>query len=583
MANQNYVDQTPVHPDGLPGHMTSRRSSMVQPHTTPYPELESPPYSPSATPWVEPNNPKVTTFSQQHQINEAHLLTPVSGAGSPCVQQTANLPQYPSAMTPMQPQASPSGPSRMPWHNSVNMSAAQSQVGSPMPINPPTSESHFEMSYIPAENDDVPEPPTDYYWGNYTVSAQSEPEQGSLSPQVPSEYYMPHNGHHVMQPQPMMGQMPSELPMAQHAAPPVHTPYYPQQNPTTWVEHPDITHFKTTATRRRQFGYSLPSTQIARQGPIAQASGPSRPSRPQSVGRVARQPRMRGRITPPSRESTEAVNIAQAQLEEITPDLPDDFVIKEDCPDEQRFLFERQRELTAAGHKGRGMWEIISAEFNAKFKVDSDIPRLQMLVARGRYKYLRMSPRDQHLAAKAYGFVCQQFHKMAAHKFKEFGGGRTTPWGQSALECFAIDMGLVEECYVPMPNDPQVKTRRGKKVSNRLRSGAYSNAILQEAANNGGGVLEQNPELRDQIMDEIFEYRGDDAEGEEEDDAMFDKTYQTRSRGKGRQGVVVKVEAGQSVDNTSGKAASTGKAARSRRAPAKSRAKGRLVPKSRAS
>ncbi|OHW93282.1 hypothetical protein CSPAE12_08231 [Colletotrichum incanum] len=540
MANQNYVDQTSVHPDGLSDHMTSRRSSMVQPHTTAYPELESPPYS-------------VTTFSQQHQINEAHLLTPVSGAGSPCVPQTANLPQYPSAMTPMQPQASPSGPSRMPWHNSVNMSAAQSQVGSPMPINPPTSESHFEMSYIPAENDDVPEPPADYYWGNYTVSAQSEPEQGSLSPQVPPEYYMPHNGQHVMQPQPMMGQMPSELPMTQHAAPPVHAPYYPQQNPATWVEHPDITHFKTTATRRRQFGYSLPSTQIARQGPIAQVSGPSRPSRPQS-----------------------------AQLEEITPDLPDDFVIKEDCPDEQRFLFERQRELTAAGHKGRGMWEIISAEFNAKFDVDSDIPRLQMLVARGRYKYLRMSPRDQHLAAKAYGFVCQQFHKMAAHKFKEFGGGQITPWGQSALECFAVDMGLVEECYVPMPNDPQVKTRRGKKVSNRLRSGAYSNAILQEAANNGGGVLEQNPELRDQVMDEIFEYRGDDAEGEEEDDVMFDKTYQTRSKGKDRHGVV-KLEDGQSVDNTPGKVASIGKTSRSRRAPAKPRAKGRLIPKSRAS
>ncbi|GKT43229.1 uncharacterized protein ColSpa_03410 [Colletotrichum spaethianum] len=568
MANQTYVDQTSVQPDGLSEHMTSRRSSMVQPHGTAYPELESPPYS-------------VTTFGQQHQINETHLLTPVSGTGSPCVQQTASLPQYPSAMTAMQSQASPSGPSRVPWHNPVNMSATQSQVGSPMPINPPTSDSHFEMSYIPAENDDVPEPPTDYYWGNYTVSAQSEPEQGSLSPQMPPEYYMPHNGQHVMQPQPIMGQMPSELPMPQNAAP-VHAPYYTQQNPAPWVEQADITHFKTTATRRRQFGYSLPSTQIARQEPIAQASGPSRPSRPQSVGRVARQPRMRGRTTPPSRESTEAVNIAQAQLEEVTPDLPDDFVIKEDCPQEQRFLFERQRELTAAGHKGRGMWELISAEFNAKFDVDSDIPRLQMLVARGRYKYLRMSPRDQHLAAKAYGFVCQQFHKMAAHKFKEFGGGQITPWGQSALECFAVDMGLVEECYVPMPNDPQVKTRRAKKVSNRLRSGAYSNAILQEAANNGGGVLERNPELRDQVMDEIFDYRGDDAEGEEEDEAMLDKIYQTRSKGSGRQGGI-KLEGGQGVDAISGKVASTRKTSRSRRAPAKPRAKGRLAPKSKAS
>ncbi|TQN74254.1 hypothetical protein CSHISOI_01231, partial [Colletotrichum shisoi] len=554
MANQNYVDQRPVHSDGLSDHMDSRRSSMAQPHVTAYPELESPPYS-------------VTTFSQ-HQINEQHLLTPVSAIGSPCIRQTVNLPQYPSAMTPMQPQTSPAGPSRMPWHHAVSMDTAQSQVGSPMSINPTNSEGQFEMSYIPAENDDVPKPPADYYWGNYLVSEQSEPEQGSLSPQMPPEYYISHNGQHAMQPQPMMGQMSSELPIPQHAAHSAQAPYYSQHNPHACVEQPDIAHFKDTASRRRQLGYHLPSTQFARQEHPVQVPDPSRPSSSESVGRVARQPRMRGRTTPPLRESTETDNIVQVQLEENVPDLPDDFVIKEVCPPEHRYLFEKQRGMTLAGYNGLGMWDVITPEFNTLFDVESKTSRLQMLVSRGRYKFLEMSLRDQHLALKAYGFVCQQFHKMAVLKFREFGGGQTTPWGQSDLEEFAVDMGLVEERYVPMPKDPQVKTRRLKKVSSRLRSGAYANAVLQEVAENGGGLFKQNPELRDQVTDEIFEYRGDDAEEEEEDhEAMLDMISQTSPKASGL-GIKIEVD-NQSVGTTSGKAASTGKVARPRKAPAK--------------
>ncbi|GJD02851.1 hypothetical protein ColKHC_11676 [Colletotrichum higginsianum] len=141
---------------------------------------------------------------------------------------------------------------------------------------------------------------------------------------------------------------------------------------------------------------------------------------------------------------------------------------------------------------------------------------------------------------------------MAVLKFREFGGGQTTPWGQSDLEEFAVDMGLVEERFVPMPKDPQVKTRRLKKVSSRLRSGAYANAVLQEVAENGGGLFEQNPELHDQVTDEIFEYRGDDAEEEEEDhEAMLDMISQTSSNGSG---LGIKTEDdNQSVGTTSGR------------------------------
>ncbi|KAK2048279.1 hypothetical protein LZ31DRAFT_81097 [Colletotrichum somersetense] len=543
MTNQNYVDQTMGHPDGLPGHMTSRQSS------TAYPEIESPSYS--------------------HQINETHLLTPVSGVGSPCFQQSANLPPYPSTMTSIQPQASPS------WHNSVSMSAAQSQIGSPMPVCPPPSESHFKM-------DDYPEPPTDFYWGSYSVSAQSESEQGSMSPQIPPGHYIPHNEHHLMQPQPIMGQMPPELPMPQHSSP----SYYPQQNHTPWVEQPDIAEFKTTAAKRRQFGYALPSTQIARQVPIAQTSGPSRPGRPQPVGRVARQPRVRGRATPTSTELTSTDNIAQAQLGEPIPDLPDDFVIKEDCDDKHRLLYQMQRDLTLAGKKGSGMWATIMEEFNQRFEEDSGIARLQMLVTRGRYRDQKMSPRDEHIAMRALGFACHQFYNIVIRKFREYGGGQTTPWGRSHIECFAIDKGLVEAGYVPMPNDlqgkmSQVKTRRSKKLSNRLRSGAYSNAILEEAENNGGGVLEQDPQLYEQVMDAILEYRGEDGDEDEDDEAMLGNIYQTRSKGKSRQ-KEVNLKDDQGVDDAPNKTASTRRAVKPRRAPAKPRVKGRLAPKTRA-
>lgn len=280
------------------------------------------------------------------------------------------------------------------WHNSVDMSAPQSQVGSPMAMNPATAESHFEMNYIQAEtqiNDEIPEPPAVHYFGSYTVSAQPEPEQGSLSPQMPP-YYM-HQNPHVLNSYPSMVDMPiSQLPMEQHNTPASHTPYHAHPQPTMYETENDVIQVRSDSLRRRQYGYALPSTHFSRPEPNRQQNNPLKPSRNLSQGRVQRGARMRRRHSQSlSASDNELVDIAQARPENM---LPDEFIIKPDCPAEHRFLFEKHRELAAAGHKGKGMWEPIQKEFNEKFKVESDIPRLQMLVTRGRYRFLEWSQKD---------------------------------------------------------------------------------------------------------------------------------------------------------------------------------------------
>ncbi|OHE93509.1 hypothetical protein CORC01_11195 [Colletotrichum orchidophilum] len=556
MTGQNYIDQTSMHPDGLSDPMPSRRTSVAQPPTTIYPDLRSPPFA-------------VTTFNHQAQLGESHMLTPVSGGGSPCVQQPTTLPQYPSAMTPMQPQSSPSGPSRMAWHNTVSMSAPQSQVGSPMAMNPTTSESHFEMNYIQAEPEHEREPPEDYYFGNYTVSAPSESEQGSISPQMSPAYYMSQPPQQMMQPHPIMNELSmSQIPNPSQAQ----AQYYAQPPANTWVEESDITAFKSEATRRRNWGYALPSTQIQRPE-VVQRTNRTRQNNPQAAGRCQRTPRVRARAEQPETESSEEP-IAGDEIHHIDL-LPDDFVIKAECPQELHFLFERQREMIVQGVKGSGMWDLISNEHKERFEHASTAARLQMQVTRGRSNFLEWSPRDKHILKDAFDFVDAQYFKMVHRKWKEYGGGQTTAWGSSDVEYLAVDRGMVDSGYTPLPTSQQGKSRRGKKMLTRLRNIATSSAVLLDET--AESTSPQNPDMRQQIIDEIYEYRGEDPEDGFDEDIIFNRAPRTRPRGRQ---VEIKMEEESPEETTASSNKARGKQPAKKRTPAKPRAvRGRIAPK----
>ncbi|KAK1636005.1 hypothetical protein BDP81DRAFT_32341 [Colletotrichum phormii] len=558
MTSQNYVDQTTMHTDRLSDPMPSRRTSVAQPPTTIYPDLRSPPFA-------------VTTFSHQSQLGESHMLTPASAGGSPCIQQTSTLPQYPSAMAPMQPRSSPSGPSRMAWPHPVALSAPQSQVGSPMAMNPPTTESHFEMNYIPAETEHEREPPEDYYFGNYTVSAPSQSDQGSMSPQVPpNNYYMPQHQQQMMQPQPIMG----ELSMGQIPHPSqAHAQYYPQPPTHTWVEDSDITAFKSEATRRRYMGYALPSTQVQRPEGVR---GPdrARQNTQQAAGRTQRSPRLRSRAGECEAESSEEPT-ADDEMQHIAL-LPDEFVIKPDCPPDIAFLFERHRGLIAQGVKGTGMWEIITGEHRERFGMTSTSARLQMQVTRGRSNFLQWSPRDKHYLKEAFDHVDALYFKMVHRKFKELGGGQTTAWGTGDVEYMAVERGMVDSGYTPLPTSQPGKARRARKLQTRtrLRDPATSSAVLLDDTVES----QQNPEERQQILNEIYEYRGEDNEDGVDEDPTF--TTVPRARPRGRQ-VEIKMEVESPEEETAASSSKAkGKQPARKRTPAKPRAvRERVAPK----
>ncbi|KAK1706090.1 hypothetical protein BDP67DRAFT_186093 [Colletotrichum lupini] len=556
MTSQNYVEQTTMHSDGISDPMPSRRTSVAQPPTTIYPDLRSPPFA-------------VTTFNHQPQLGESHMLTPVSGGGSPCMQQTTTLPQYPSAMAPMQPQSSPSGSSRMAWHNTVAMSAPQSQVGSPMAMNPPTTESHFEMNYIQAEPEHEREPPEDYYFGNYTVSAQPQSDQGSMSPQMPPHgYYMSQPQQQMMQPQPIM----SELSMGQIPHPSQAQAQYYAQPPThTWVEDSDITSFKSEATRRRYMGYALPSTQIQRPE-VVRGPTRARQNNQQAAGRCQRSPRVRGRGEQSEAESSEEPT-ADDEMAHID-SLPDEFVVKPECPEDVAFLFHRQRDMILSGNKGTGMWEVIAGEHRERFGMTSSAARLQMQVTRGRSNFLEWSLRDRHKLKMAFDHVDAYYFKMVHRKFKELGGGQTTAWGASDVEYLAVERGMVDSGYTAEPTTQPGKSRRTKKQKTRLRNLATSSAVLLDDTVD----LQQNPEQRQQILDEIYEYRGEDPEDGVDEEPIF-KTV-ARARPRGRQVEIKMEEESPEEETASSSSKSKGKQPVKKRAPAKPRAvRARMAPK----
>ncbi|KAF6820818.1 hypothetical protein CSOJ01_00662 [Colletotrichum sojae] len=480
MSDRQYVDGVSVHQDGLRDPMSHRCSPVAQPPATTYPDLTSPPYS-------------VTTFNQP-QHSEPHLLTPVSGVGSPSIQQTAKIMQQHPSTTASMYQSSPSSISRMCWPNPFEMSAPHSQAASPMPMNPATTESSFEMNYIQADTpikDEIPEPPVPYF-GAYGVSGQHESD-GSLSPPMHSGFYMPQDPS-VLDPASLMGT--ADLTMGHQSmgrplAPSTHMPFHAPSNSNGYhLPLPD----RDDLARRQSYPFAFPSTQINRQ-----------PTNRSRQPRVKRSPRMRNR-------STEDCKAPTTPFVQPAPSRPaeacsDQLIIKDNCPPEERFLFQRRYELEE--QKGGGIWTTIQENFNDRFQQQSDIPRLQMMVTRGRPHYLAWPSKDDEILSHALQFCEKQYFKMVYMKFKELGGGAAAHWGQGDVEQRAVELGWANMFYEPAPMEPSMNIRRRRKLNTRRRSAATDPQSFEP--------LPLTPEQREQIFEEILVERNIQPEDEEEE------------------------------------------------------------------
>lgn len=174
----------------------------------------------------------------------------------------------------------------------------------------------------------------------------------------------------------------------------------------------------------------------------------------------------------------------------------------------------------------------------------------------------------------AFDFVDAHYFKMVHRKFKELGGGQTTAWGASDVEYLAVERGMVDSGYTAEPTLQPGKSRRTKKQQTRLRNLGTSSAVLLDDT----VEVRQNPERRQQILDEIYEYRGEDPEDGVDEEPMF-KTV-ARARPRGRQVEIKMEEESPEEETASSSSKAKGKQPAKKRAPAKPRAvRARVAPK----
>ncbi|TDZ40253.1 hypothetical protein C8035_v003660 [Colletotrichum spinosum] len=488
MSTHQYIGQSQMHPSGIADHMSRRRSPIAQPPASSYPDV--PTYA-------------VTTSSQPQQTDHI-MLTPSSGVGSPSFQTNGKLmhQQHPAENY----YASPSSSSTM-WHG-YDMSAPHSQAASPLPVN----YAHIESPV----RDEIPEPPIPYF-GAYGVSGQQDPDQTSLSPENRHDFYMHTNDPMLgttLMAAPDMTMVPQTFgrPLAPNNPMPFHAQHLPNHFHT---QHSTLPDGQDLGGRRQSQQLNFPSTQFGRpkSESINSRDGNQMP-------RVQRKPRVRNRNeelpespplspSPPSQQSQLshlATPLATPSSSSAPHDLSDELVFKPNCPPQERFLFEKRYGLER--QKGSGMWDTIRADFNAKFDLHSEVPRLQMMCTRGRIQFLELSPRDREILRQSMIYAEKQFFKTVFQNFKERGGGATSHWGLADVEAHAVEQGWANLWYEPAPMDPSVNIRRRRKMDVRRRSNAAANA-------NADSPVPLSPAEREQVLEEILVERGIKPEDED--------------------------------------------------------------------
>ncbi|KAG6118031.1 hypothetical protein E4U14_007277 [Claviceps sp. LM454 group G7] len=97
--------------------------------------------------------------------------------------------------------------------------------------------------------------------------------------------------------------------------------------------------------------------------------------------------------------------------------------LREDCPDEERFLIEKRYELE--GHKGTDLWDLLPQLFAARFNKPANKAALQMKIRRARPTFIVWSPEDEERLREAWRTVYEKdFFKHVLEEWLRLGGSR---------------------------------------------------------------------------------------------------------------------------------------------------------------
>ncbi len=314
---------------------------------------------------------------------DSTLLTPVSSAGSPPLQQrqaTKTMRNYHQTQNGPAVTQAPTPPNTSKLYYSSYGIDSSSQGSSPMTVQV-TEAAHFDMApymahsppgghHAPSPKAEVP-PPIDPYLGHFTVSGGSEPE-------VSHHPFQEHYQFASVDIDPT-----AQFLTRQQQHVPVSAPHMHHRMSSNGVPAPIMTQQYRPQSIPRIGGIE------DLRGDPSMLLGPYSPHPSLSPGR---------RPVPPPRKSKAPTKKGSRNTPKTTPHIGsgegqggldgeerEELTLRDDAPEDDKYLFQLRKEFIS--EKGKGMWEEMKAKYSEKNQGNWEKAALQMKVSRAVAKY----------------------------------------------------------------------------------------------------------------------------------------------------------------------------------------------------
>ncbi|KAK3942782.1 hypothetical protein QBC46DRAFT_379428 [Diplogelasinospora grovesii] len=472
--------------DGLPGSTNCTSGPLTVAYTPP--DLE--PFSAVSLLYTACHHPhrhharQSSSDSQRQQVSgvssfnypataDSTLLTPVSSAGSPPLQQrpasTKPMRGYHSSQTAAQGAQVPTPPntSRM-YFNSFD-GGSGSQSPSPLTVHTAATEAgHFDMTpYIahaspnsshhpssPRGESDIP-PPIDPYLGHFTVSGGSDSEVTHHP--FPSQY----TAYTTVE------MDPATQFLVRHQAPhiPVSAPYTmaPNGAPASILAPPHPSQFRPQPMPRPGAIEDLRDPTVLLNAYQAQLPHiPISPSRRAPSRRKPSSTKRGSDRTPKDSPQTGAADAQSVNNGQGADDDGEELSLRDDAPEDDKYLFQLRKEFLS--EKGKGMWEEMKARYTEKHQGHWEKAALQMKVSRAVAKYGVWPEKEIERLREAHRFYEEKRYNLILARMKENGGCKVWDWKPQHVEAMLVKLGIDE----PTVDEKTGSRRRRNKMAHRI-------------------------------------------------------------------------------------------------------------------
>ncbi|KAK3329510.1 hypothetical protein B0H66DRAFT_541303 [Apodospora peruviana] len=483
MATTQYLTPSAHHQvDGLPGSSNCSSGPSAIAYTSssdldPYSavrQLKLPNYTPpqrfSDSPYRQASG--VSSFNYP-ATTDSTLLTPVSSAGSPPLQQRPSAKSmrvyHPSQSAVAGPQGpTPPNTSKLYYSNyDIN---ASSQSSSPMAIHPQVTEAGpYDMATYIAQSPpnghhpsspkaEIP-PPIDPYLGHFTVSGGNDTDVshhpfsdyhhsfGNVEVDPNTQFMVRHPSSHV----------PVSTPQIHHRMP-------SSGAPTPLLGQPHPSQFRQQTMRvggiedLRDPGM-LPGNNYPSHTSLSPGRRIPPRKKPATTRKASRTPK-----ASPHGGNLDGQNGTNGHMDEND---RDELTLRDDAPDDDKYLFQLRKEFIS--EKGKGMWEEMKAKYSEKHQGNWEKAALQMKVSRAVAKFGVWPKREIERLQEAHRYYEEKRYQLILARMKENGGCKVWDWKPQHIEAMLVKLGM-EEATV----DEKTGTRRRKNKAARRRASSQN-------------------------------------------------------------------------------------------------------------